>query len=114
MTQLGGMIRYEILMHWRRRGVLMMMILFLVMIAGITVLISNNGVMKNQIQEALQPLDDAVRVNHIDYQFAAVGADGVQHHCSLDDSGNCAFRPPISGDGFIEQPTAYAHDISTR
>jgi ABC-type transport system involved in multi-copper enzyme maturation permease subunit len=65
MTQLNGMIRYEILMHWRRRGILMMMILLLVMLVGITLIISNNGVMRNQIQRALQPLDDEARVNTI-------------------------------------------------
>lgn len=63
MNQLGGMIRYEILMQWRRRGVLVMMIVLMVLLGGITLLTANNGSMEIQLRSALQPMDDEIRVN---------------------------------------------------
>jgi ABC-type transport system involved in multi-copper enzyme maturation permease subunit len=65
MSQLSGMIRYEMLMQWRRRGVLVLMLVLLVMLVGLTLLISGNGAMKSQIESALQPMNDETRVNTV-------------------------------------------------
>jgi hypothetical protein len=66
-AQLGAMIRYEMLMHWRRRGLPAIAVFFLVTLVGFTLLGFNVDVNASQVQR-ITPIDGGVEVLQVNPQ----------------------------------------------
>lgn len=66
-AQLGAIIRYEMLMHWRRRSLPAIGIFFLVTLVGFTLLGFNVDVNASQVQR-ITPIEGGVEVQQVDPQ----------------------------------------------
>jgi hypothetical protein len=64
MWQLGAIVRYEVLMHWRRRGLVVVLVLLLILLIGFALFNSGEGQnLQTQVRAALISITDEVVIN---------------------------------------------------